>query len=190
MHFIDMYELSCFYLISEFTEHQTIKNDILKILDETKTESLTAVDEYYSDNISKLDWSNCHDFERDWVKRLLPSLNPFLDQLAFASGYKTCKINQIWFQQYLDKNMHGWHVHGSNFTGVYYLELDESSPKTELRDPYTQRNIITPDIKEGDILIFPSFCIHRAPVIHNDVRKTIISFNVDFEWINDSVLKE
>jgi hypothetical protein len=30
---------------------------------------------------------------------------------------------------------HGWHTHGNNFTAVYYLELNEQSPKTELIDP-------------------------------------------------------
>jgi hypothetical protein len=37
------------------------------------------------------------------------------------------------------------------------------------------------DVTEGDILIFPSFVVHKAPK-NNDVRiKTIISWNMDTE---------
>jgi hypothetical protein len=36
------------------------------------------------------------------------------------------------------------------------------------------------NVKEGDIVIFPSIAIHRAPVVKNDLTKTIISFNIEF----------
>ena len=35
-------------------------------------------------------------------------------------------------------------------------------------------------LAEGDIIIFPSYVMHRAPVIDNNIRKTIISCNIDF----------
>jgi hypothetical protein len=43
------------------------------------------------------------------------------------------------------------------------------------------------DIKEGDVLIFPSNLVHRAPKIKNNLRKTIISFNIDFNKFNINV---
>ena len=42
------------------------------------------------------------------------------------------------------------------------------------------------DAKEGDIVIFPSFIIHRSPKITEDVEKIIISFNLDFDEIDDN----
>ena len=73
-------------------------------------------------------------------------------------------------------------------TGNAYLELPENSPKTELVNCFNQKEIITPDTREGNILIFPSFVIHRAPILKTECRKTIISFNIDFENISIDVL--
>ena len=36
--------------------------------------------------------------------------------------------------------------------------------------------------------MFPSYTIHRAPVIKNDVRKTIVSFNFILDLINPTTL--
>jgi len=43
--------------------------------------------------------------------------------------------------------------------------------------------VISVDVKEGDILIFPSMIIHRAPEVINDSRKTIISWNLVYNEI-------
>ena len=43
-------------------------------------------------------------------------------------------------------------------------------------------------IKEGDILLFPSYTIHRAPRILSETRKTIISWNCDFDMVNQRLL--
>jgi len=37
------------------------------------------------------------------------------------------------------------------------------------------------DVKEGDILFFPTFLVHRSPIIKSNLRKTIISSNISFE---------
>ena len=83
--------------------------------------------------------------------------------------------------------MHNWHIHGENYTGVYYLELPDDTPKTELIDQYDKK--ITVKANEGDIVIFPSFIIHRGPKVLNDSRKTIISFNLEFEDIEFEYIK-
>ena len=105
-----------------------------------------------------------------------------------ALGYQSAIIDEFWFQQYVTGNEHGWHTHGSNFTGVYYLELDESSPKTEIIEPSRQDKKIVMDVHEGDVLMFPSYTIHRAPTIMNDVRKTIVSFNFVLDLIDPATL--
>ena len=35
------------------------------------------------------------------------------------------------------------------------------------------------DVQEGDLILFPSHLVHRAPVVKDDIIKTIISFNLD-----------
>ena len=50
--------------------------------------------------------------------------------------------------------------------------------------------IINVDAEQGDIIIFPSMFIHRAPPSKTTKRKTIISFNFNAEYVEDNFLKE
>ena len=97
-------------------------------------------------------------------------------------GYDAFKIYNIWFQQYNEGSTHGWHIHTQcQWSNVYYLDMPEGSPQTQLINPWNQTEVITMDVKEGDVLTFPSFVIHRAPVNENTTTKTIVSFNSDVE---------
>ena len=95
-------------------------------------------------------------------------------------------IKKVWFQQYNKDDYHGWHIHGDNYTGVYYLDFPRGSTPTELIEQGSL-NKITIKAKEGDILIFPAFIIHRSPRIVKDIQKTIISFNIEMYSVNSSI---
>ncbi len=82
-------------------------------------------------------------------------------------GYRSAEVRDIWFQQYLKNGRHGWHIHGQNYTGVYYLEFPDGAPDTEFQTMETR-------------ISHPAFLLHRAPEVLNVERKTIISFNIDF----------
>ena len=58
----------------------------------------------------------------------------------------------------------------------------------QIEEQYGQKDIFSIDVKEGDIIMFPSFIIHRAPKNNGD-RKTIISFNIDFDYPNDELVQ-
>ena len=60
---------------------------------------------------------------------------------------------------------------------MYYLEFPPGSPSTEILDHNDNLHIV--DAKEGDIIIFPSVLVHRAPPVKHQLRKTIISFNIE-----------
>jgi ectoine hydroxylase-related dioxygenase (phytanoyl-CoA dioxygenase family) len=91
----------------------------------------------------------------------------------------------IWYQQYLKNSTHGWHTHSDNFTGVYYLEMDETAPKTQI---INSNKILNLNVEEGDFVIFPSYLIHRAPINLSKNRKTIISFNFNVSGIRKDIL--
>ena len=82
-------------------------------------------------------------------------------------------------------DIHGWHAHSDNFTGVYYLDLPTNAPKTQIINSFTQDNILTPEVEEGDLLMFPSYVIHRAPKITENINKTIISFNCTVLYVEN-----
>ena len=45
-------------------------------------------------------------------------------------------------------------------------------------------------LKEGDMVFFPSFIIHRSPRKSNTKNKTIISWNIDFEYILPDMVRQ
>lgn len=180
------YLLQSYFLIDEFQKHNDLKGLLLDAISKAEEASLNDAKE--DTFINKLDWVNNQDFEREWVKILYKDLYSQVNSMAQAIGFKSVKINELWFQQYIENNKHNWHGHGSNFTCVYYLEMADDSPCTELVEPFSMDNKFTPDIKEGSILIFPSYVIHRAPKVKGTKRKTIISFNVDFEGVTEDAV--
>jgi len=152
---------------SHIDNHYKIKDKILSIIKER--------DDYKQDNISKLDFSNSTDLERDWVKIFLPEFSKSLIKVIRSLAYRGIRLNQVWYQQYLDGGDHGWHIHGGHYTGVYYLEYPEGSAKTEICSPYNFKNKQI-DVTEGDFIIFPAHWMHRG-MVNNTERKTIISYN-------------
>jgi hypothetical protein len=184
------FSLESYYTIGSLQDHIRIKQKLLNAIAESPSDQLLTKDHYYDDSVNKLDWSKARDFSRPWVQIVFPYIKDYLDKLAVALGYQQACIDEIWFQQYQTGDSHGWHVHGSNFTGVYYLELDPFSPKTELIEPARHNKKITADVLEGDIIMFPSYTIHRAPVVQDDKRKTIISFNFILDLVNSETLEQ
>lgn len=178
--------LESFYHISEFDKHHLIKNNLLEAINQAEASPLQTdnIKTNAGSDISRTDWKISEDGSRRWVNIFSEFLLNHLDQVYGSMGYSNYSIKQIWFQQYnhIDSK-HAWHSHGCCFTNVYYLEMPENSPKTEYIVPYGQygkdKIVKQFDVKEGTLLVFPSYVIHRAPPMTNTDRKTIISFNVD-----------
>lgn len=182
------YKLNTYYVQEHFQYHNELKHSLLDCISRQHQESLKITNDFYGDSITKLDWSSSQDTNRPWVKQFYPKFKECLDNIARECGYQASIINQLWFQQYQNADYHGWHVHGSNFTGVYFLEMPTDAPITQIIDPFEHSKCIFPKIKEGDILLFPSYTIHRAPRILSETRKTIISWNCDFDMVNQRLL--
>jgi len=153
-------------------KHEEVKRVILNYIEDAPFLAKNS----YIDNISKFDWPDGGDSERPWVKYFLPHFEKVVNELCECIGVSRIRsLDAIWYQQYVENSSHGWHIHDGQFTGVYYLELPKSSPKTEFIHPFSN-NIDRVRAKEGDVIFFPSHVIHRAPT-NNKERKTIISYN-------------
>ncbi len=171
-----MHEIVSYKIIKfPFKEHKKYKAKLLKHF---KQEPLDKRNNYNMDNIYKCDFHKSTDPKRPWAEMILPdflkSFEPFLNQMEF----KKLELKDIWFQQYKKNSTHHWHIHGCSFTGVYYVNYNTKCIGTELIDPVTKKCIM-PDVKEGDLIVFPSFIKHRAPPQITNTLKTIISFNFD-----------
>lgn len=186
------HRLDGFYFTFPLSNHEKLKNTLLTQIDESKQieNNKPKADDYYSESISKLDWSWSKDFSRPCVQTLKPFLDEAISAELTSHGYKESFIQDLWFQQYTTGDTHGWHIHGHTFTGVYYLDLPKDAPNTQIVNPTNQEEIIVPDVNEGDILMFPSYVIHRAPIIRTNENKTIISFNSTVNLITAPVLNK
>ena len=164
------------YSVGALNSHNSIKDKLLELIKEAEVTEIKTNDDYYTDSVTRLDWHKNNDSDRPWVEYFSPYFGEYLNQELKERNMKEVDVTEIWFQQYFRNDTHGWHVHGENYTGVYYLEMPESTPKTQMITETGE--LFTPNIKEGDVLIFPSFVSHRAPLNISDERKTIISFNM------------
>jgi uncharacterized RmlC-like cupin family protein len=162
--------------IKPFKEHIQLKQQVIDaILRQDQAEHMLA----FNSDIIRCDWSTSRcDGNREWLKIINYPLAVHLNEWCNAMGYQTFGITEIWFQQYATGGKHAWHTHSNNFTNVYYVHLPEGSAQTEWIDPVT-KHVHTFDVREGDIITFPSWVIHRAPINTSQETKTIISWNMD-----------
>ena len=142
---------------------------------------LESIEKMKADNNIKLNEKGYYyDFDIPEAKRIYEKL---FRQITFpyihdvGEMYGLCldiKPPTIWFQQYIQGSDFGWHQHGGHWACIYYVELPEMSEATEFLN-YGQF-----DVKEGDVIFFPTFLVHRSPMIKSNLRKTIIATNFTF----------
>ena len=160
-------------------KHLEIKDSILSEINKTSDGDLKQKDSFYTDSISKLDWNKSADIERPWLKIFLSVFLENLQEAIASIGYAKAVIKNVCYQQYLEGDTHGWHIHGEHYTGVYYLEFPEGCSQTEIVSPYNFK-VEKIDVVEGDFIIFPAHCIHRG-LPNTKKRKTIISYNFSID---------
>ena len=164
---------------SKIKEHLEIRDSILSEIEKSSDGNLEKKDSFYTDSISKLDWNISDKLNRPWLKIFLPVFTKNLQEMIANLGYFRAVVNDVWYQQYLEGDTHGWHIHDDHFTGVYYLEFPEGCSQTEVVSPYDMRAVKI-DATEGDFIVFPSHYIHRG-LPNTKKRKTIISYNFSID---------
>jgi hypothetical protein len=169
--------INCPVVISPFAQHSELKTKLLELISTASGNSLVDGE----DNITKTDWNVDNTIPREYLKLITRPLLQHLEQSYQSIGMLGFEIHNFWYQQYSKASTHAWHNHqAAQYTNIYYLELPDTGPKTQILNPMNSNEVITLDVKEGDIVSFPSFIFHRSPAVLDDSRKTIISFNVSF----------
>jgi len=190
MDLVKRFRIDQTYSISSFERHNEFKISLLNLF-KTINHSSKMIDNYYTEKITKYDWPEKNNSDREWVKLIAPALCEKLIPMINKNGFDQFDITSIWFQQYHRGDSHGWHIHSDNLAGIYFLELPSTVPPTQFVNPINLKSIINTEVKEGDVLLFPSNIIHRAPLMTTDERRTIISFNVKLgnlcNWVLDNL---
>lgn len=166
-----------YYYITNIQEHNSIKNNLLSLMDILPVDN----NEHREEDIERTDW-NLHEFyNREYLELFYNIITPYMENMCRTLLSTKWEISNAWFQQYQKTNLHDWHIHGCcMYANVYFLELPKSELVTQLYDVHTKNIISLEDVKEGDLITFPSNMIHRSPQNQTNYRKTIISFNSNF----------
>lgn len=94
-------------------------------------------------------------------------------------------VQDVWSVKYAAGDFHSPHMHAdSNFSAVLYFDynfmehtgtsvmLQNTNPKTNLTD------IITPNVVEGQILVFPSHLIHFTSPHYSNAPRGVVAFDL------------
>jgi hypothetical protein len=158
--------------VTKFKKHNQLKNRILSAIDEMPKYSYQTNKKTYA---TKSDWNIPKNFKRNYLDLFYKEISEHMFKTANSFNCKMWIIHNSWFMQYYKNDLHDWHTHPkTNLSAVYYLEL----PKKELVTEFKNKTKVK--AKEGDILFFPAYLLHRAPRNKSKERKTVISFNCDF----------
>ena len=100
---------------------------------------------------------------------------------------------------------HGMHNHPNNFlSGVYYVQTNKGANTINFHDPRSQAEIIKPPamgltaentdqvvvkVRNGTLLIFPSWLAHSVDANRSDETRISISFNVMFSAYAEKMSK-
>jgi uncharacterized protein (TIGR02466 family) len=100
---------------------------------------------------------------------------------------------------------HGMHCHPNSYlSGVYYLSTRPGADAINFHDPRSQAGIIRPPVREltgentdqvvvrvkdGTLLLFPSYLQHSVPANSSSEERTSISFNIMFSQFTETLTR-
>ena len=130
--------------------------------------------------ISKTDWGVD---TTEWYSFALSQGDREGYEKFISKKYKcNSAVINSWFNQYdpYSASSHPWHDHPkSALTNVYFVELEDKSLGTVLKNQKTGKDINV-RVEEGQILTFHASIMHKSPKNLTNSRKTVISFNTRF----------
>ena len=158
------------------------------------------VEEYYKDNKLKEntpDQWNCNLFTsygsgKFPIGECLDAFTPTLDEFQTESqSYCNMILTDLWLNVYESQNWQEKHIHSpGQWSGVYYVHFDPNEHKatnfyhpceTLLATAGITQNTLVPWVQEGDMIIFPSWLEHAAPMNKSSKMRSTISFNFFIE---------
>ena len=160
--------------IKKIKEHKSIKDKAVSLLNVTagKIDGNLISDWFMPKNTPKPYWPLMHPIFSKYLKLFVK------EYYKQHSNNIEIIIDNFWYQNYLKKGRHEWHTHShTNLSAVYYLHLPY--PKKQGIKIFNKKSI---NVKEGDLLIFPSYYLHTSKNNYNDQKK-IIAFNFNLRNI-------
>lgn len=119
----------------------------------------------------------------------------FIDELQFISEIFNCGIlvNNSWFEKSSYNRQHPPHTHGNcGLSCVVFIKFDPKyhtptifiDPNLSSDSMSAPLNQMPPGIREGSMIVFPSYLSHYTLPNQTDVDRIILSFNMSFDKEN------
>ena len=126
------------------------------------------------------------------IGECLDAFTPTLDEFQTESqSYGNMILTDLWLNVYEAQNWQEKHIHSpGQWSGVYYVHFDPNEHKatnfyhpceTLLATAGITSNTLVPWVQEGDMIIFPSWLEHAAPMNKSSKLRSTISFNFFIE---------
>lgn len=170
-------------------EHQKIKNELLplikKNLHKTKDKQLND----WLCNVNTEFFENNVDYQKYFeliLNEIYPSIDKLFDEINNLKKPKQSTVTKIWYNNY--DTLQGQEVHshmGSSLSGIYLLHLQETNKTIFYSDAASYSNLCsvtkdTKDIKEGNIILFPSHLLHY--VLPCEQERITVAFNIKIDF--------
>lgn len=129
-----------------------------------------------------------HPYREKFWELVGPSIEEAWQMTCFPP-HKDPSEMQLWSQRYYRGDYHDLHNHGfGNMSGILFLEFDpELHSSTRLQSPFLDplygriSMMELPDVKEGELILFPAAIGHESLPNQSDTPRTIMSFNIPLQ---------
>lgn len=140
----------------------------------------------YSGNTNTTSYFNAEKDKKKSLKQFKEflSLNFVQKDLAEVSKLGFSNMQGIWYQKYQRGQYHGIHNHGPvGWSGIFYAKFNaQEHSGTEFYAPFSlptgEMCKTQISVKEGDMIIFPSYLPHQVLPVDSDEERAIIAFNI------------
>ena len=165
--------------ILKFDQHEYYKNECLRLIEEQHSTTSKFGNQYNGESITKTDWYVGPEVKRQYFDLIVSDVISHLRNIFKLLDIEKFKISNVWFQQYHQNDFHCFHTHErTSWNCVYYLEFEKNNPGTTFKSFFGGAEF-TPEISEGEILMFPSCLRHTSLPNKSSSRKTVVAFNIE-----------
>ena len=92
---------------------------------------------------------------------------------------KLSHLSDLWYNYYKKNQYQEPHIHhGGGYTVVHYMIYDKQHHSCTM---FMDKNIVSPEIKQGDILFFPADYEHYVPQNDSEYPRLTVAFTVTLQ---------
>jgi len=124
-----------------------------------------------------------NDYSKSMWELLFPYIEPIIHHLG--TELEPNFVPSMWSQKYYKFSRHDIHHHGQKgYSCILYIKYNVDVHKpTRFLSPFNNftsgsTTWFSPDVREGDLILFPSTILHESPTQTTDEERMILSFNL------------